>query len=183
MWRFLPNVISVARGLAALPVLWTILHGHWQAAFWIALIAGLSDLLDGWLSKRFSWQSRVGAALDGLADKVLLTGIFFGLVLVAKLPLWWLLLTLARDLVIVLGAWCYNRFIEKLRPQPSLAGKASTAAQIALALAVLASNAWGWPPALIEVVLFWLAVALTALSGIHYIVVWALRARRRSGKQ
>ena len=179
MWRLLPNVLSLGRGLAALPVAIWILDGNWLAAFWLALIAGLSDLVDGWLAKRFHWQSRVGAALDGLADKVLLFGIFLALVMVGRLPVWWLLLALLRDLVIVIGAWFYNRLVEKLRPQPSLLGKACTAAQISLALWVLASSAWAWPQPVFEAVLFWLAVVLTALSGLHYIVVWAGRARRR----
>ncbi len=178
MWRYLPNAVSVLRGVATLPVVWLILDERWRWAFWVALFAGLSDLLDGWLAKRFHWQSRVGAALDGLADKLLLFGIFLALVLIARLPLWWLILALVRDLVIVVGAWFYNRLIEKLRPEPSWLGKASTTAQISLALLIIANSAWQLHVPELERALFWLAVALTSLSGIHYIVVWAGRARR-----
>ncbi len=178
MWRHLPNVISVARGLSTLPVIWLILGEHWIAAFWLALLAGLSDLIDGALAKRFGWQSRLGAGLDGLADKILLFGIFLALVLIEALPLWWLLLVIGRDLVIVVGAWFYNRLVERLRPQPSLLGKASTAAQITLALLVIANSAWSWQAQQVEQIVFWLAVALTSGSGIHYIVLWAGRARR-----
>jgi cardiolipin synthase (CMP-forming) len=180
MWRYLPNAISVARGLATVPVLWLIMDERWRWAFWVALFAGLSDLLDGWLAKRYSWQSRIGAGLDALADKLLLFGIFLALVLIDRLPLWWLVLALARDLIIVVGAWFYNRLIEKLRPQPSWLGKASTAAQISLALLILANSAWQWQLAELEKGMFWLAVGLTSLSGIHYIIVWAGRARRRA---
>jgi len=178
MWRHLPNAISLARGLCALPVVWLILADHWRAAFWLALLAGLSDLVDGALAKRYGWQSRLGAGLDGLADKLLLFGIFLALVLAARLPLWWLLLALLRDLIIVVGAWFYNRLVERLRPQPSLLGKASTAAQISLALLILASTAWSWQVQRIELAVFWIAVVLTGGSGIHYIVHWAERARR-----
>lgn len=180
MWRYLPNIVSVARGLATVPVLWLILDERWPWAFWVALIAGLSDLLDGWLAKRFGWQSRIGAGLDALADKILLFGIFLALVLVHRLPLWWLVLALARDVIIVAGAWFYNRLIEKLRPEPTWLGKASTAAQISLALWVLAQGAWRLQLPSVETALFWLAVALTALSGIHYIIVWAERAIHRA---
>lgn len=181
MWRFLPNVISVTRGAATFPVVWLILDGKWRWAFWLALLAGLSDMLDGWLAKRFHWQSRLGAGLDGLADKLLLFGIFLALVLIGRLPMWWLILALARDLVIVVGAWFYNRLIEKLRPEPSWLGKASTAAQIALALLIIANSAWQLQVPELEEMLFWAAVGLTTLSGIHYIVIWARRAYRRSG--
>lgn len=178
MWRHLPNVISVARGLSTLPVVWLITGEHWRAAFWLALLAGLSDLVDGALAKRFGWQSRLGAGLDGLADKLLLVGVFLALVLIGRLPLWWLLLVLGRDLVIVVGAWFYHRLVERLRPEPSSLGKASTAAQITLALLVIANSAWHWQAQLVEQIVFWLAVALTSFSGIHYIVLWAGRARR-----
>lgn len=181
MWQYLPNAISLARGAAVLPLVWMILDERWRWAFFIALCAGLSDLLDGWLAKRFGWQSRIGAALDGLADKVLLFGIFLALVLIGRLPPWWLALAVGRDLIIVAGAWLYNRLIEKLRPEPSWLGKASTAAQISLALLIIADNAWRWQQSGLEYAVFWLAVGLTALSGIHYIVVWARRARRRAG--
>ncbi len=181
MWRYLPNAISVARGLATLPVLWLIIEEHWRWAFWVALFAGLSDLLDGWLAKRYGWQGRIGAGLDALADKLLLFGIFSALVLIDRLPLWWLILALARDLIIVVGAWFYNRLIEKLRPEPSWLGKASTVAQISMALLILANSAWRWQLAELEIITFWLAVGLTSLSGIHYIIVWAGRARRRTG--
>jgi cardiolipin synthase (CMP-forming) len=181
MWRYLPNAISVARGLAAVPVLWLIIDERWRWAFWVALFAGLSDLLDGWLAKRYGWQSRIGAGLDAIADKLLLFGIFLALVLIDRLPLWWLILALARDLIIVVGAWFYNRLIEKLRPEPSWLGKLSTAAQISLALLILANSAWLWQLTELEKIMFWLAVGLTSLSGIHYIIVWAGRARRRAG--
>jgi cardiolipin synthase (CMP-forming) len=178
MWRYLPNAISVLRGLATFPVVWLILDERWRAAFWLALIAGLSDLIDGWLAKRFQWQSRIGAGLDGLADKLLLFGIFLALVLIGRLPLWWLILVLVRDLIIVVGAWFYNRLIEKLRPEPTALGKVSTAAQITLALLIIANSAWQWHLPDVERALFWFAVAMTSLSGIHYIAVWAGRARR-----
>ena len=178
MWRSLPNAISIARGVAALPMVLLLLDERWRFAFWLALAAGLSDMLDGWLAKRFDWQSRVGAGLDALADKLLLFGIFLALVIIGRLPLWWLLLALVRDIVIVVGALFYNRLIERLRPQPSWLGKASTAAQISLALLIIANSAWQLHVPEFERWLFWLAVVLTTASGIHYIVVWADRARR-----
>lgn len=178
MLRQLPNLLSITRGLCAVPLIWLIVGGHWSQAFWLALLAGLTDVLDGWLAKRFGWQSRLGAALDGLADKALLLSAFVALVWAGHLPKWWLLLVLSRDAVIVLGSLAYNRLIEAIKPQPSLLGKAATFVQIALALAVIAGHAdYGvlidWQPALL-----WLAAVLTLSSGFHYVVVWSLRAWR-----
>jgi cardiolipin synthase len=178
MLRQLPNLLSISRGLCAVPLIWLITTGQWPQAFWLGLLAGLTDLLDGWLAKRYGWQSRLGAALDGLADKTLLLGAFVALVWAGHLPGWWLILVLSRDLLIVLGTFAYNTLIDKIKPQPSALGKAATFAQIVLALAVIAghANAWQWiewQPELLAA-----AALLTLASGVHYAVVWSLRGWR-----
>lgn len=179
MIQYLPNAISLARGLCTLPVAWLIIGEHWTWAFWTALAAGLSDLLDGWLAKRFSLQSRMGAALDGLADKTLLFGIFLALAIVDRLPLWWFWLVVSRDAIIVVGAWFYNRWIESLKPAPTWLGKSSTATQIALALVVLADSSWQFQAFGLERYMLILAVLLTVVSGSHYVILWARRAWNR----
>lgn len=176
MGRWLPNMLSLLRALAALPIAWLIVHEQWLAAFWLALAAGLTDLLDGWLAKRYGWQSQIGAALDGLADKALLLAVFAALVWIGRLPVWWLGLVLGRDLMIVLGSLAYHRLIEPLQPRPSRLGKAATFSQLVLALgSMLAGLGFDLPAKLIEPLLG-LAAALTLASGVHYLVVWARRA-------
>ncbi len=69
--RHLPNLISAGR-LATIPVLLWLAARGWQDAFaWLLLAAGASDLLDGWLARRFGWVSRFGAMLDSIADVAL----------------------------------------------------------------------------------------------------------------
>lgn len=184
MWRHLPNALSLLRALSAVPIAWLIVQQQWVVAFWLALASGSTDLLDGWLAKRYRWQSRIGAALDGLADKALLLAVFVALVWIGLLPIWWLLLVLGRDSVIVLGSFAYHRLIEPLQPRPSLLGKAATFSQLVLALALmLVGIGLRLPPALTQTLL-WLAATLTLTSGVHYVVVWARRAiRHRSRSQ
>ena len=177
MWRYLPNALSLLRAISALPIAWLIVQQEWLAAFCLGLLSGSTDLLDGWLAKRYGWQSPIGAALDGLADKFLLLALFFALVLIERLPLWWLLLLVARDSVIVLGSLAYHRLIEPLQPQPSLLGKAATFSQLVLALSLVGSGLGGSPlPQALSLGLMWLAAALTVASGLHYLVVWGRRA-------
>ena len=74
--RHLPNIISVARIVLIVPVVWMLLSGRYTSAFWLFVIAGASDGLDGFLAKRFGWSSRLGGILDALADKLLLVSAF-----------------------------------------------------------------------------------------------------------
>ena len=80
--RYLPNLICLGR----IALLWPILAALAQHAYgWAALcfaVAGVSDLLDGWLAKRFGWTSELGKWLDPIADKCLLVTVF----VVATMP-------------------------------------------------------------------------------------------------
>ncbi len=177
MWRHLPNLISLLRLLLVLPAFWLIEGHRYGEALGVAALAGASDALDGFLAKRFGWQSRLGGLLDPLADKMLLLACFGGLVLVDALPVWLLVLVLGRDLLIVGGAVAYHNLVGPFDAAPTLLSKATTAVQIACALLVLLQLAW-LPQLPGAGVIVFLTAALTLASGLHYVVVWSLRAVR-----
>src|SRR5436189_197389 len=78
-WRSIPNVISAAR-LACIAILLAAAYGHAESLFrWLLLGCLLSDILDGWIARRFQLQSEVGAKLDSTADMALLGATLVGL--------------------------------------------------------------------------------------------------------
>ncbi|EQD59187.1 phosphatidylglycerophosphate synthase, partial [mine drainage metagenome] len=99
-----PNLLSALRLLLALPVALAIGYRDYPTALVLAALAALSDALDGFLARRFRWQSQFGAVLDPLADKLLLVSCFIALTYVGVVSLELTLLVLARDVVIVAGA-------------------------------------------------------------------------------
>ena len=177
-WRHLPNLLSALRLLLALPVALAIGYRDYPTALVLAVLAALSDALDGFLARRFRWQSRLGAVLDPLADKLLLVGCFIALTYVGVVPLELTLLVLARDVVIVAGALAWRVLLGPLTARPSLLSKLNTLAQIGFVLAVLLTLVWSQAtlpqlrgPA-------WAVGALTVASGIDYVLRWGVRARR-----
>ena len=74
--KFIPNAICVARMLLVAPLVLWIVEGRFAAALVVLVVAGLSDGLDGFLAKRFDWQTRIGGLLDPAADKLLLVATF-----------------------------------------------------------------------------------------------------------
>ncbi len=176
--RQLPNLITGARMLLVLPLMWSLRSLDFRTALAIALIAGASDALDGWLAKRFDWQTRLGGLLDPVADKLLLNGSFVGLWLADACPAWLVALVIGRDVVIVCGAVAYNAFVGPVEGNPTLLSKATTVVQIALVLSLLVGLTWQPLPGSVLVAGVWLAAALTFASGIDYVVRWTLRARR-----
>jgi cardiolipin synthase len=164
----IPNLLTAARLLAApyiLYLLWT--GGYRTAIVWFA-IASCTDVLDGFLARRFHAGSRLGALLDPIADKVLLSGSFLTLGLKGIIPLWLMALVMGRDLMILgFAVLALARKIRRDFP-PSVWGKACTAAQIAYVLFAVGHEA-SLTPLAVAMVLGWIAAALTIWSGIDYI--------------
>lgn len=183
MLRHLPNVITTTRIVCCVPLAWLIIRGEARAALWLALAVGASDVLDGFLARRFGWQSRIGGLLDPVADKLFLVCAFVALGVLGTMPLWLIALVMLRDLVIVCGAFAYNRFVEPVPAEPSVLGKLSTTAQVLLVLALLSGPA-GLPlPPWLADLLVGAVAALAVISGGHYVYAWSLRARRiRQGR-
>lgn len=165
----LPNLLTAARLLAAPYILYLLWTGEYLTAIvWFA-IAGVTDVLDGFLARRFQAGSRLGALLDPIADKVLLSGSFLTLGLRGIIPLWLMALILGRDLMILgFATIAIARKIRRDFP-PSAWGKASTASQIACVLFAVGHEA-SLTPLIVATIFGWIAATLTLWSGIDYFI-------------
>jgi cardiolipin synthase len=163
----LPNLLTAARLLAVpyiLYLMWTGSYG--MAIVWFS-IASFTDVLDGFLARRLRVASRLGAMLDPIADKALLSGSFLTLGLKGVIPLWLMILVLGRDfMILVFAAIAIARKVRREFP-PSVWGKASTASQIACVLFAVGHEA-AITPLVVATILSWIAGALTLWSGIDY---------------
>ncbi|MEO7064340.1 MAG: CDP-alcohol phosphatidyltransferase family protein [Dokdonella sp.] len=181
MLRHLPNLITVLRMVLVVPLCWLISAGRYDAALLIAAVAGLSDALDGFLAKRFGWQSWIGGMLDPIADKLMLMAAFVWLALNGELPVWLAAVVVGRDVAIVLGAIAYHNLIGRFDASPSRLSKLTTVIQIVFVLVeLLRLSGWVAVPALLRTVLIAVTTGFTLASGLHYVWVWGARARRSS---
>jgi cardiolipin synthase len=177
-WRHLPNLLTVLRMLLVVPLAWLIQDRHYDAALLIAACAGATDALDGLLAKHYGWQSWLGGVLDPLADKLMLLACFLSLGVIGAQPMWLVWLVIGRDVVIVAGAAAYHFLIGRLSAEPTPLSKVTTVIQIVYVLAqLLHLTAWFDLP-LLTSALMWATVACTIASGVQYVVVWSLKARR-----
>jgi cardiolipin synthase (CMP-forming) len=172
----LPNLISLARLVLAPLTVWLIMIGQAEPAFWLLLVAGASDAVDGALARWLKARSLLGSYLDPIADKALLIGVFCALGYQTVLPLWLVVLVVSRDLFLLGGVL----LLQMLRPgagtiQPVLISKANTAAQILLAMLALGVTGFELDVGWLVRVLVW-AVAFTTIgSWVHY----GIQAARR----
>lgn len=157
------------------PLVWLIATERLEAAFWLFVAAGVSDVVDGYIAKNFNARTELGAILDPLADKALLDGIYLALAIVGWLPAWLAIMVLGRDLLIVIGVALIRRRNPVFRAMPLAIGKINTFAQILLASCAIA-DAGGWIVLDGQVAaLIVLVATTTVLSGAGY-AVQAMRA-------
>ncbi len=166
----LPNLISLARLMAAPFIAWLLFAGSFRAALFVLLVAGATDWLDGYSARKMGIASRIGVVLDPLADKVLLVVVFVSLFWLGLIPFWLFVVLVGRDLVIVTGALIMRLLRNRREFVPSLLGKISTFFQILLALLAVVHAAFPyWIIEAMKITGEILAAIFTLLSGLDYV--------------
>src|SRR5258705_549167 len=124
--RHIPNIISAIRILLVAPIAVALADRQLVTTIILFGVAALSDAADGFLAKRYSWQSELGAVLDPAADKLLLVTLFITLAYMKLVPRWLMAAAVARDVIIVLGALLYRYWVGPLNLRPSVVSKFNT---------------------------------------------------------
>lgn len=174
----LPNLISLARLLAVPVAVWLILTDKFTAAFWLFVLAGISDALDGFIAKHFTGRTMLGGYLDPLADKALLVSVYVALGYHGHIVVWLVILVVFRDVVIIGGAILYHTLTQSLKMQPLFISKLNTVAQIAFAAVLLARLGVGFDDRGALEILVHVVAATTILSGAAYLTIWGWRIAR-----
>ncbi len=176
MMRYLPNALTASRLVLALPLGWLILQGEYGWALGVGLIAGATDALDGYTARKLGYFSQLGAALDPLADKTLVTVTFLCMAAMQLIPWYVAIIIIARDLVIVTGALSYRLLIGPFTFGATPLSKFNMLVQISFCVVVLAAQLFdGIPP-------LWLSLMTTAVlvvaivSGLDYVLTWSRKA-------
>lgn len=112
-----------------------------HVALGIYFCAAISDIADGFVARHFNQRSRLGAVLDPLSDKLAINIAFIFLAAYGtfetKVPMWFPLITLGRDVLIVIGAYLINELYQPFKARPRVLGKLTTFFQNASIIAVL----------------------------------------------
>jgi cardiolipin synthase (CMP-forming) len=164
-----PNLLTFARIVLTPVIILEIRGGRHVEALIVFFLAAFTDFLDGWTARRFGIATPAGAYLDPLADKCLLSGVYFALAWSGIIP-WWLVgIVFGRDLFILAGAGVVMFFTPVRRFPPTVWGKVSTFFQISNAVVWMARDAFRVSLLEIAAVLsIWLCVGFTIWSGLDY---------------
>jgi cardiolipin synthase len=164
----LANGLTVLR-ILLIPVFVSLLvYRRPGPALVVFALAAFTDLLDGYVARRRRSESRLGAFLDPVADKLLLTASFVTLTYLKALPFWITAVVITRDVILVVGALLILMVGGRIYPRPTWVGKTATFFQV---LTVLGGLLTRYVPAPLTLwVVIWLAALFTIISGLQYLV-------------
>ena len=179
-----PNQLTLLRMVFVPFIVIHLVEGRYVWALVVFVVAGFSDGLDGLLARTLHQQTLLGQYLDPIADKLLLSTMFMVLFVTHNIPLTVTVLVFSRDIIIVIVCAVLYATGALRVFRPSWLGKANTVAQIVTVLFVLLHQVRGdvWI-AKGRQLGFNVTVALTVLSGVHYIVRVALDLRHSAASK
>lgn len=166
----IPNILTISRILLIPIFIIALLKGMFSAALLIFTFAAISDALDGLLARYFKQYSVLGAILDPIADKLLLSSSYVCLAVLNVIPDWLSVLVITRDILIVLAIAVFTMVDIEIEFKPTMVSKWTTVAQLVTIMLVLLNPAIP-EIAILKLSFFWLTAVLTILSGFHYVYV------------
>jgi cardiolipin synthase len=171
-----PNQLTFLR-LAFLPFFILSIHyERYGLALLILIVAGLTDALDGLLARGLNQKTPLGAYLDPIADKLLMSSSYVVLALHGKIKWWLVILVLGRDVLLLVAAAVILITVGYRPFPPSLYGKATTFFEILLIVLVLLlevhDNHALW---IARYLCSYLVAAFVIISGFHYSIVVSRR--------
>lgn len=174
---WLPNAISISRILLILPILWLFVNEQFGWALGLFLAAGLSDGIDGYLAKKYHWDTRLGAFLDPAGDKLLIAWSYGTLAYLGHIPIWLAFIVIFRDVVIVAGSFMYHYLVRRLEGQPTRISKLNTALEFIFLVLVIWKAGYDWPDDITITVLGASVLVTVVISGYDYVSNWIRSAR------
>ncbi len=179
----IPNQLTMFRLLVLPFILIAMIYRRHETALWLFIAAGLTDVVDGLVARRFNQKTRLGAFLDPMADKLLLSSAFVVQALIGVIPWWVTILVLSRDLIIMATVVVMILATPIRDFPPSLFGKVNTAVQFLTILAIVVHNAQqNWWSGEAVGVLIWATTATTLISAAHYMIETTQRIQEHSSE-
>jgi cardiolipin synthase len=173
-----PNLLTLLRLIFVPLVVVEIQQQSYAWALIIFVVAGITDGLDGLLARALKQKTTVGQYLDPIADKLLLSTMFL-MLSIAHIIRWpFTIMVFSRDIIILIVCTLLYATGTMKVFRPSVFGKANTAMQILSVFLALFHeiNHLEWTR-LAKRWSLWATVALTTISGVHYVLRLAVDLR------
>ncbi len=168
----IPNILGFFRIVSAPLVALLVLEDNYQAAFWLFVVAGLTDAIDGPIARRMKITNQFGLFLDPIADKLLVNAAYLSVAFAGLLPLWVALLVFSRDALIGACFAVSTMTGREVVVDPVRLSKTNTGLQILLVSLALGGVVFDLPLEKVVRILSLVVAVTTTLSGLVYFGRW-----------
>jgi cardiolipin synthase len=165
----IPNILTVIRILLTPIFVIAIITNAYFLALMFFAIAALSDALDGLIARYLNQRTELGAQLDPIADKLLLSSAYICLAIIHQIPNWLTVIVISRDIIILMGISIFYISDVHVPIKPSFVSKATTLFQLLTITIALFSEYYSLM--IILNVFCWMTSILTIISGLHYVFI------------
>jgi cardiolipin synthase len=164
----IPNTLTILRILLTPLFAICLIKRSLESALLVFAVAAVTDGLDGMVARLFGQKTSLGAYLDPIADKLLLTTAFVTLAIQDIIPSWLTVIVITRDVIILFGVALLTIMDRRVEARPAMLSKITTVAQLTVVCSVLIG--FHTPvPMTVQMPLFWFTAAMTTVSGLQYI--------------
>ncbi len=164
----IPNSLTVLRILLVPVFVGLLIYEHYNQALLTLIIAAVTDGLDGAIARMANQQTRIGAYLDPLADKLLLMSAFLTLSVLHLVPVWAVIIVVSRDIILLAGTLLARVIESSIDITPTILGKGTTLFQfVYITMVVLMTT--GYVQLHIVTPTLGVMATLTVTSGAHYL--------------
>lgn len=171
----IPTLLTLMRIILVPIIVFSMIKQQWNYAFFWFVVASLTDTIDGAVARRCNVQTVLGACLDPIADKILLTSCFATLAFIHApsfmIPHWFVMLMLCKELVIVIGSLVLLVTKPCFAVQPTFLGKATTVVQILFIAWLFFCYFFNWVPTKTYYSLMTITVCFTIMTFAQYVFI------------
>lgn len=104
MLKNIPNILTIARFILIPFILTSLIHDNYFLTFILLTVSGLTDVLDGFIARKFNLITNFGKLIDPLADKATQITILATLALKKIIPIWMIVIIFLKELMMIIGA-------------------------------------------------------------------------------
>lgn len=167
----LANSISVFRFVLIPFLIFCLVKQFFIAAALLVMVSALSDLMDGYIARKWHEVTRLGMLLDPLADKLLVVSLFTYFVFMNELPMWFLLVMVYRDFSLLFGVLALKFYQRDSIAPAQWIGKISTALNLGLVFLLCVQHVFSFPDRVIFSIV-WMATVAATWAFIQYSFRW-----------
>ncbi|KDR96663.1 CDP-diacylglycerol--glycerol-3-phosphate 3-phosphatidyltransferase [Peptoclostridium litorale DSM 5388] len=168
----IPNMLTIFRMLLVPVFAFLFLSDMKLQAMLVFALAGITDVLDGWVARKFEMESDIGKLLDPLADKMMTLCVVGVLAYVGYLPNWIIIVFVAKEVIMIIGSSMLYK--KEVVVQSNIFGKLATVFFYAAVFTLYFSPGIG-------LVIMYIAAVASVLALLNYIVVYKRHGEKFGG--